>query len=436
MSKEENYIYESFEIDQNHYQDKQRYIFFVKSKNMRIKLIVSLSLIILGLILFISFYLKKNHNKKISHSILLDLDNYSFKAKYHTDSENEKVTLFRNTSFEIKEMIIDGEKIEPSLEYNFASTGDHVIYVLLDISKTNSLHGMFSGITKLTSISFSPLFDTKNIQLMGYMFYGAESLAYVDFSNFNTEKVTNMDNMFLGCSSLTSLDLSSFSTKNVKFMVKMFSGCKSLTSIDLSNFDTPNLTKMSYMFSGCSSLKKIILSNFNTELVTDMEGLFFDCSSLISIDLSSFNTKNVVNMGNMFYKCSKLVAINLLNFNTIKVLNLENMFYSCSSLTYLDISKFNTQKVKLMNNMFYGCSSINSLDLSNFDTENVKNMNEMFYGCTKLNYLDISSFKYSYSSKISILGNNNPTGRIKVNDSFLIKIKDEIPSTWDIETVF
>jgi surface protein len=267
------------------------------------------------------FLFEKKNNKKIPNSILLDLDHYSFKANYHTDSEKEKITLFRNTSFEIKEMIIDGEKIEPSLEYNFASIGDHVIYVLLDISKTNSLHGMFSGITKLTSVSFSPLFDTQNIQLMGYMFYGASSLSYVDYSNFKAEKVTNMDSMFLGCSSLISLDLSNFNTKNVIFMDKMFSGCKSLTSLDLSNFDTPNLTKMSYMFSGCSSLKKIILSNFNTELVTDMEGLFFDCSSLSSVDLSNFNTKNVLSMGNMFYKCSKLISINLSNFNTIKVLN-------------------------------------------------------------------------------------------------------------------
>ena len=93
MSKEENDIYESFEIEQNLNQNKQKYSYFIQNKKNRIKLFISLSLIILCLILFINYYLKKKNNKKISNSILLDLDHYTFKAKYHIDSENEKMNL-------------------------------------------------------------------------------------------------------------------------------------------------------------------------------------------------------------------------------------------------------------------------------------------------------------------------------------------------------
>ena len=38
-----------------------------------------------------------------------------------------------------------------------------------------------------------------------YMFYGCNSLTYIDLSNFNTQNVTNMSHMFNGCNSLTKI---------------------------------------------------------------------------------------------------------------------------------------------------------------------------------------------------------------------------------------
>ena len=40
MSKEENDIYESFEIEQNLNQNKQKYSYFIQNKKNRIKLII------------------------------------------------------------------------------------------------------------------------------------------------------------------------------------------------------------------------------------------------------------------------------------------------------------------------------------------------------------------------------------------------------------
>ena len=54
----------------------------------------------------------------------------------------------------------------------------------------------------------------------------------------------------------------------------MFYGCNSLAIIDLSNFNTHNVTNMGYMFNGCISLKNINLSNVNTGNVTNLIYLF------------------------------------------------------------------------------------------------------------------------------------------------------------------
>ena len=448
--EENNYIYESLEIEHNEIKTQDNYLF--SKQNSKINLMILFTLIIAFCLFFIIYINNKssiNKNMEFNSKILNNINeskcplgyklidnnciiNYSFKAKYFTNSDNEKIILFRNVSFDIIEIIIDEKKEEPLLEYKFPFKGEHEVYILLNISKCNSLKGMFSGITNIKSIYFSPLFDTGNVQLMDFMFYGSSSLTSLDLSNFRTENVTNMDNMFLGCSSLTTIVLSNFDTKNVKFMNKMFAGCSSLKSIDLSNFNTQSLTNMDYMFSGCSSLISINLFNFNTENVVEMEGLFFDCSSLISIDLSNFNTKNVRNMGGMFFKCSSLVSLNLSNFDTKSVLNMENMFYGCSSLLSINILNFETTNVKSMNEMFSGCSSLTSLNLSNFDTINVKSMNEMFYGCSNLIYLDISSFKNNYFSKISIFDDIYTIGNIFINKDFIEKIEDQIPINWNI----
>ena len=60
----------------------------------------------------------------------------------------------------------------------------------------------------MNSINFSFLFDTQNVEDMGYMFYGCENLKYIDLSYFNLINVTNMNGMLQGYKSLISIVIS------------------------------------------------------------------------------------------------------------------------------------------------------------------------------------------------------------------------------------
>ena len=169
-------------------------------------------------------------NKVSSHKIL-DVDDYSFKAVYHTKSAGIVVSLIKNVYGNIKKMIIDDEEVEPCISYSFRTPGTHVVYVLIDLSSQTTLYQMFYEVSLMDSIEFT--------------------------SNFNTEKITNFDYMFYMCSSLTSIDISKFNTKSLTTMSRMFFNCRSLISVDLSNFETPKLKIIEGLFINAHSLKDI-----------------------------------------------------------------------------------------------------------------------------------------------------------------------------------
>ena len=72
-------------------------------------------------------------------------------------------------------------------------------------------------------------------------------------------KVTNMSYLFSGCSKLLSLsDISEWDTSNVINMSYMLNGCSKLSSLpDLLKWNTSNVIDMSYMFNGCSKLSSL-----------------------------------------------------------------------------------------------------------------------------------------------------------------------------------
>ena len=228
------------------------------------------------------------------------LINYSFKAIYATNKRNENINLVNNLPNDIEEMIIDGKEVKPCKNFTFESKGQHIIYVLVDLSKLDSLQYMFYKINNLISISFTEKFNTEKIKYMNYLFSFCSSLININIKTFDTSNVLDMSYMFSGCPLIKSIDISNFVTKNVVNMDSIFLGCSSLTSIDLSNFDTHNVINMNNMFYGCSNLNNIILSSFNTENVKYMEGIFYSCSSLSSINISHFNIKNAIKMNYMF----------------------------------------------------------------------------------------------------------------------------------------
>ncbi len=96
-------------------------------------------------ILLISFELISNYK-------LYDESEYSFKAIYHSDQENENIPLIYKLPGEITKMIIDNEEVEPCTSYTFAKPGLHTIYALIDISSTTSLNMMFRNAKNLDSM--------------------------------------------------------------------------------------------------------------------------------------------------------------------------------------------------------------------------------------------------------------------------------------------
>lgn len=306
------------------------------------------------------------------------LENHSIKAIYNTNEKNITISLIHFVFIpHIKEMIVENEIVKPTNEYTFLNIGNHTIYYSFD-NEIEYLGEMFYGINTLISISFTSIFDTKNI--------------------------TNLNFMFYGCTQLTSIDISYFNTENVLSLSGMFELCRSLLSIDLSNFNTQNVTSMSMMFYGCNSLTSINISHFNTQYLTSINSMFESCYNLTEIMLDNFDTKDVTGMSYLFDNCYSLTSINLSNFNIGKVGFMEGMFRNCYSLT--------------------------SINISNFNTENITKMDSMFYGCSKLEFLDISGF--TYDKNISLFYGLPESGTLVVNNDFINLIDNQIPSNWNI----
>ena len=277
------------------------------------------------------------------------IPNYSFKAIYFTNENNQNIQLINGDYKEdITEMIIDGKKVEANNEFTFQEKGKHKVYFYIKSQLVN-ISDMFKNIKSMIYISF--------------------------LSNFNTEELMNMSDMFSGCSSLTSIDLSNFEFKNVMTMSSLFKGCSSLDSIDFPNSYTESLSTMSYMFLNCSSLKSIDLSYFNTKIVSSMSSLFNGCSSLESIDISNFNTKRVNSMESMFSGCSLLTSIDISNYNTKSLKNVDSMFYNCKNIIYLNIVSLNIGTN--FNNILKGIPSSSKIIMNNEFYQKLKQNQEI-----------------------------------------------------------
>ncbi len=139
---------------------------------------------------------------------------------------------------------------------------------------------MFSGKSRIKSITFSDELDTSNVVSMSRMFKSCFDLTSISFNNFNTRNVTDMSYMFEDCRSLTGIDSNNFDTSNVTNMEFMFYNCEKLVRLYLDNFNTSNVTDMSYMFCGCKELTSIYVEA--TKWITtnaDTNRMFLDCGT-------------------------------------------------------------------------------------------------------------------------------------------------------------
>ena len=259
-----------------------------------------------------------------------------------------------------------------------------------DTSQVDNFSYMFAGCTNLTSITGISNWKNNKATDMSYMFYSDENLTSLDLSKFDTSKVTTFESMFSGCSKLKSITgISNWKNSKATNMSSMFAYDKALETLDLSNFTTPVATKMDSMFASDENLPSLDLSNFDTSNVTTFNSMFAYDKALKTLDISGFTTPVATDMSSMFASNENLSSLNLSNFDTSKVTNFKAMFYDCKKLTSITgISNWKNSKATYMSSMFAYDSSLQKLDLSSFDTRNATQDN-FFLGDTNLWYLKI-----------------------------------------------
>lgn len=99
--------------------------------------------------------------------------------------------------------------------YQFELPGEHTMYFLIDIERTQSLKYMFKNYRDLISFSFLDS-DEHNVTDLYGMFFHCKSLKSFDFGrNFNAKNVISMGFMFAYCNSLISVDFSNLYTPNL-----------------------------------------------------------------------------------------------------------------------------------------------------------------------------------------------------------------------------
>ena len=271
-------------------------------------------LLLIFLILFFGIFFglrtkkKINNNNKNLNSGFLECNNdnyilvdgkcikYSFKATYQTKAENEKVMLMNYIPNNITEMVVDGILVKEKQNkfYTFPLSGNHIVYILINITNCGSLNNLFAEVTNMTSISFTTEFNTENVENMTTMFRDCSSLVSINFSNLNTKNVRTMEGMFHSCISLYSMDFSNLDLRNVEIMYEFCYYCESLTLTNFTNMRTLNVTSCPGIFDYCMNLTSIEIPNFKAK---NIDGMFNFCPNLTYIDLHSINCQSNHELG-------------------------------------------------------------------------------------------------------------------------------------------
>ena len=229
----------------------------------------------------------------------------------------------------------------------------------------------------LNQINIVKLIWLDNISNCKGMFKGCNSIAEINFTNFDATKCTNIDSMFKDCSSLISLDLSGFFASNsLTYMPNMFWNCISLISLNLSTFDTSKITNFGHLFYNCESLEWVDISNFKTENINLLDNMFKRCKSLTSINLSNFDTSKMTRMENMFDGCESLKTIDFPNLDITNVANeefLKDIFLNCKNLEYINIKNLKSN-ISLENKFFEGTPNNLIVCINDNNTELIKNI--------------------------------------------------------------
>lgn len=299
-----------------------------------------------------------------------------------------------------------------------------------ELEEAAPMQEMFSGCTKLESISGIEEMSTEGLTSLNSMFRNCHKLKDLDLSRWDVSSVTNMDYMFTNCYELTGIGGFDWETENLisaiaifanckklvidgenisfnwnpisltyifnedsKNPLSMFTGCESITY--LRQYDPDDwgsqctINNMAYMFANCTNLKEYYFSYFNNYgEVTSFSHMFANCTNLNSVGGSQYG---VTDTSYMFYNCTKFSEWGYQeDFNTSRVTNMNYMFYNCKLLGTAGSSDWDLSRVETMSHMFEN-SGTKYIYLGSQKTVSLKDITNMFNGCSILSSLDLSA---------------------------------------------
>ena len=202
--------------------------------------------------------------------------------------------------------------------------------------------------------------------------------------------------MFFGCNSLEYLNINNFETKNVTKMAKMFLGCKSLTSLNLSKFYiTENTDYQNMFFEGAENIIYCVNDDFYEKIKTQMEEK--ECAirnNNCFPDWKFLSKKIIYDTGKCIENCNMT----------------EKYKYEYNNKCYNSCPKGTTS----LYNKNYLCESFDEFKLLNNEKTDKENNNEnsnndydYFYKfCEPIDFLKDECAQKNYDSMISLIKND------------------------------
>ena len=179
------------------------------------------------------------YSKKLQKKLELSLNNY--------------INLFY--SLEIELTPIKGLKEDKNIFINIKNNYNFNIY--FDNKKTEQNFLLKNVNDSINKIKIRIRYNRNDLNDLSELFYGCNSLIYINVEKLKTDNVNDMSNMFYECSSLKELNLNNFMTYNVDNMFEMFAYCSSLNKLEINNFKFNRNINCRFMFSHCSEELKL-----------------------------------------------------------------------------------------------------------------------------------------------------------------------------------
>ena len=201
--------------------------------------------------------------------------------------------------------------------------------------------------------------DVSKLKYMSQFFYGCSSLEYLSsFRNLDLSKVQSLDGMFRECTSLKRVDLSGMNFSSATSLASFFNGCTSLNYLKIDNLITSDkLTNINYMFYQCNSLKKLDLSRLNVTNVTKADRTFYNCKNLEELYLMTWHLDSLVDADGMFAECPKLHTIMAdegTEWYTTSEGTSDNMFRNSPNLINYDPTQITITKANNTRGGYFG----------------------------------------------------------------------------------